>query len=182
MRKSRRQNLIRVLERVSLALLLADVALFFGVLRPVENWVASEQQRYNQTRRRMREEKWRVDRLEKSQDDLPGANERLEAFKHDHVTPRRRGFSQAARLVRTVTQSSGIQLSAVKYRLEPDHGDPLERLGIEMDVAGTFPELLKFAHTLETGNDFILIREFTFEPEDNGTLALRLVADLYVAP
>jgi hypothetical protein len=42
--------------------------------------------------------------------------------------------------------------------------------------------LLKFAHGLETANDFILIREFNLATGENGMLSLRLAADFYLTP
>jgi len=181
-RKSRRQLLVRIVERVALALILLDVLLYFAMFRPVGNLVASAQQRYSATRRRIHEGQVRVERLEKFQQALPSAEEGIEAFKHDHVPPRRRGFSRAARLVRRVSEQSGIQFTNLAYRLDTGKGEPLERLGIEIDVEGSFAGLLKFAHALETASDFIVVREFSFEPGDGEALALRLAADLYLTP
>lgn len=182
MRKSRRQVLIHAIERVGLALILLDVVLYFAMLRPVQNWVASEEQRFAETRRRVREEKARVERLEKFQASLPGAGDRIQAFKRDHLPPRRHGFSEAARLLRKVSEQAGVQLGPVTYRRDSEQNQPLVRLGFETDVDGSFAALMKFAHALETASDFILIREFSFTPGEGDTLSLRLVADLYLTP
>jgi hypothetical protein len=61
-------------------------------------------------------------------------------------------------------------------------GEPLERLGIEVDVQGSFPSLLGFAHAVETSSDFLVLRGFSLETGDGETLALRMAADLYVTP
>jgi Tfp pilus assembly protein PilO len=182
LRRSRRQVLIRIIERVGVALILLDLLLYVAMLRPVQNLVSSEQQRFEAARRRIREDKARVERLERFQEALPGAGENVDVFKRNHVPPRRRGFSRAARLVRRVTEQSGSQLTGITYRLNADHDEPLERLGIEINVEGSFSSLLKFAHALETASDFIVIREFSFEPAEGSTLALRLAADLYLTP
>jgi len=42
--------------------------------------------------------------------------------------------------------------------------------------------VLNFAHALETASDFLLVRSFTFERGESGTVALRLGADLYLKP
>ena len=182
MRQSRRQVVIHILERLGLALILLDVALYFAAFRPVENLRAGEQGRSEATRRRIREEEERVERLEKFQEALPSAGERIDVFKRDHVPSRRRGFSQAAHLIRQVTDEAGVQLASVGYRLDLAHGDPLERLGLDINVGGSFPGLFKFAHGLETASDFVLIREFNLEPKEGSTLGLHLKADLYLTP
>ena len=152
------------------------------MLRPVQNMLASEQQRFVEIRRRMREERQGVERLEKFQENLPGAGDKLQVFMRDHLPPRRHGFSRAARLLRKVSEEAGVQLGPVVYRLDSDHKQPLERLGFETDADGSFAGLMKFAHALETASDFIVIREFTFEPGDGNSIGLRLSADLYLTP
>lgn len=182
MRKSHRKALIRVVEVAALALLLLDVALYFALVRPLANMVVTEQQRRNLSQRRVQEGRKRVARLEKFQVALPGADDQIKAFLHTYVPPRRRGFSRAARLVRQLTQLSGLQLSGVSYRLDSTRSDPLQRLGIEVRVEGPFPGLLNFAHALETASDFIVVRDFSFEPAEGSTITLRLGADLYLTP
>jgi Tfp pilus assembly protein PilO len=182
MRKSRRQILIHVVEKVGLALILLDTALYFAMLRPLQNWVGSEQQRFMEIRRRLRESSARVERLEKFQENLPGAGDRLEVFKRDHLPPRRHAFSRASRLLRKVSEQAGVELGPVVFRLDSEHKQPFERLGIETDAEGSFAGLMKFAHALETAGDFILIREFTFEPGESGSMGLRLTAELYLTP
>jgi len=173
---------MRIAETAGLGLVVLDVALYFAVYRPLGSQVASEQQRYAEARQTAREEQVRVDRLKKYQAALPQAGKRLEDFSSNHAPSRRRGFSAAAHLIRRVADAAGVQPPTVAYRLDTKHHDPLERLGLEISAAGRYRDLLKFAHALETANDFILVREFSFAPGDNGALSLRLVADLYLTP
>ena len=182
MRRRRRQFLIRAVERVGILLVLLDVALYFGLLRPVEKWAASEQERFTAARRRIRETQARIERLEKFKKALPSVDETIASFTREHVPSRRQGFSRAQGLLRKVTDESGIHLTNVLYRPPENHGELFEHLGIEVNVEGPFSGLLKFAHALETADDFILIREFNFEPGDGGALALRVGADLYLRP
>ena len=124
----------------------------------------------------------RIERLKKFREALPGAGLRLAALERDHAPPRRQGFSQAAKLVRRVTEQSGTQLTSVAYKLDNNASGPLQRLGLVIIVAGPFPALLKFAHALETASDFIVIRSFNIAAGDNHDLVLRLAADLYLTP
>lgn len=179
----RRKFLLKILERVAVGLVLLDLVLFFAVLQPLQKMSTSEWRLMTATRQRVQQLENRVAKLERYQKELPGALKQIQAFQHDHVPPRRRGFSRAARLVRRLSEESGIQLAGVAYKLNPRKDDPLSRLGIEVNVAGPYANLLKFSHALETASDLILLREFTFNPvQEGGGLELRLTADLYLMP
>ena len=182
MGKSRRKTLIRMVEGVAVGLVLLDAALYFALVRPLRSMRTAEEVRYSATRERVRELKLRAARLEKFQTSVPETEEQLSAFMRSHIPPRRQGFSRAARLVRRLTEQAGVELSGVAYKLDSAADDPLERLGIEVEVAGSFSSLLNFSHALETASDFMVVREFAFEPAEGGGVTLRLGADLYLTP
>lgn len=182
MHRRRRKIIIRIIEWAALGLLFLDGALYLALLRPVRRLAAGEQQAQDAAERRVLEMRSRVERLKKFQAALPGAAVDVKSFLSDHIPGRRRGYSRADRLIRQLSEQSGLQTARVTYRLSSPAGDPLERLGIEVTVEGPFPGLLKFAHGLETGDDFILVRDFAFQPSEGGNLALRLGADLYLEP
>jgi hypothetical protein len=180
MSRSRRKTLIRVAEGVAVGLVLLDVVLYFALVRPLASMRTGEQVRYSVTRARVRELRMRTARLEKFQTAVPETEKQLGAFVRSHIPSRRQGFSRAARLVRRLTEEAGVQLSGVSYILDSSVDDPLERLGIEVEVGGPFSSLLNFSHALETASDFIVVREFTFEPREGQEITLRLGADLYL--
>jgi Tfp pilus assembly protein PilO len=150
--------------------------------RSTQTLVSSEQQQFATLRRHIFDGETRIDRLKKFRATLPEAGKRLASLERDHTPPRRQAFSQAARLVRRVTEQSGTQLASVAYKLDNNISGPLQRLGLVIKVAGSFPALLKFAHGLETASDLIVIRGFNIVEGDNRALELRLAADLYLTP
>ncbi len=183
MRKIRRKALIQIIEKVAVGLVLLNAAVYFALVQPLSKRLEVEQQRFAAKRHQVREEQRRVSRLEKFQAALPGTDDKIKVFLRNHVPPRRRGYSHAARLVEQLTQKAGLQLSApVAYRLDSPRDEPLQRLRIEVSVAGPFPSLLNFAHALETASDFIVLHDFTFEPSEGGMVTLRVGADLYLMP
>jgi Tfp pilus assembly protein PilO len=141
---------------------------------------AAGESSYAATRERIRELEMRRARLEKFQTAVPETQDQLSAFMRGYIPPRRQGFSRAARLVRRLTEQAGVQLTGISYKLDSAADDPLERLGVELEVAGPFASLLNFSHALETASDFIVLREFAFEPAEGQNVALRLAADLYL--
>jgi Tfp pilus assembly protein PilO len=182
MPKSHRKVLIRIIEGAALALVLLDAVLFLAVLRPLQNRETRVWTQLSETRHRVQETQVRVARLERFRANLPDAQEQLATFERDHIPPRRQGFSRVARLVRRLSEQSNLELSGVSYRLDAGREEPLERLGVELNVEGNFPDLMKFTHALETASDMIVLRDFTFGPGESGRVEMRLTADLYLSP
>ena len=182
MAKSRRQIVILAFQIAGASLVLLDVALYFGMLRYTQALVFSEQQQFASMRRRIFDGETRIERLKKFLEGMPKAGERLSSFEREHTPPRRQGYSQAAKLVRLVTEQSGTQLVSVAYKLDNKVAGPLQGLGVVINVEGSFQGLMKFAHGLETASDLLVIRGFNIVVGDNRTLQLRLAADLYLTP
>lgn len=182
MPKTRRAALIRLMTRAALLLVLLDAVLYFGVVRSLGSAVNRQRQSYAASRRRVLEQQARLVRLEQHRTNLIKVDEQVRNFLQDHVLPRRQGYSHAARLVRVLTRQAGLQLTGVSYRMEPDPSEPLQKLGIEVNVEGSFKGVLNFAHSLETADDFIVLRDFNFISGDAGALQLRVGADLYLTP
>ncbi|MBZ5544712.1 MAG: type 4a pilus biogenesis protein PilO [Acidobacteriia bacterium] len=182
MSRGRRKTLIRVLEIAAAGVVALDVVLYLALVRPLRSLREGEEASYAATRDRLRDGKARVARLEKFKATLPDAEEQLTAFFKDHVPPRRRGFSRAARLVRELAEQAGVQVTGITYKLGHGKDEPLERLALDVEVEGPFASLLKFAHALETADDFIALRDISFQPVEGGTLTLHVGADLYLTP
>jgi Tfp pilus assembly protein PilO len=182
MSKKKRKALIRLAEWIALVILAVDVLAYGGLVLGLGNRIRAAQETRDAMLQQVREEQARVARLKRFQASLPDARQQLKQFEEKRVPSRRQGFSRAARLVREVGQRSGVEVSAVTYKLDSDRTKPLERLGISVSAQGLYPGLVKFAHALETASDFIVVREFNFQQGDGGVLALRLSADLYLKP
>jgi len=180
MRLSQSRLAARVLERGAIALVLLALSVWLVAVRPFEDKLLAEQQTFRTARQQKLAAEARVARLEKIR--VTDADAELKGFVGEHMPPRRISFSKAADLIRRLTEESGVQLSGVSYRLGEVKGEPLQRLGIEASVQGPFPNLLGFAHAVETSSDFLVLRGFSLETEDGETLALRIAADLYVTP
>jgi Tfp pilus assembly protein PilO len=158
------------------------VLLYFVMFRYTQTLVSSEQQQFAGLRRRIYDEEVRIERLKKFRAALPEADKRLAALKRDQAPARRQGYSQAHKLMQAATQQSGTELSSVNYKLDNNISAPLQRLGLVINVSGSFPALLKFAHALETASDLIVIRSFSIATGETEALELRLGADLYLTP
>jgi Tfp pilus assembly protein PilO len=159
-----------------------DMLVFFAIYRPLGNKSAGEEQRHAELRRRVRDTQVRVDRLEKFQAALPQTGKELEDFMTDRIPARREAYSTADHLVHKVGDAAGVKILAIAFRLDTEHKDPLERLALDINAQGPYAGLLKFSHALETANEFILVRQFTFAPGEAGALSLRVGADVYLMP
>jgi len=159
-----------------------DLALYLAVARPLQSAVESEQADFSAGRQEAKLTEGRIAKDQTELATLPVTERELKQFLTDHVPQRRRGYSRAAGLVHQLTQDSGVQLKQVAYRLDPNSKEPLERLGVMVNVEGSFESQLKFVHSIETTNDFLIVRGIIFQPGESGGLALRLLAELCVTP
>ena len=183
MRKSRRQIANRIVEAIGLGVVALDLLVFFAIYRPLGYQVDGEARSHEALRQTVRNQQVRVDLLKKFEAALPQAGKGLHDFTTQRTPSRREAYSTAAHLVHKMADASGVKVSSMVYRLDTGHNDPLERLGVVINLEGSYPNLLKFSHALEIDNDFILLREFMFTPGgENGALGLRLGADLYLTP
>ncbi len=182
MRRERRKKIIRAFEVAALAVVALDLVVYFVAVRPQGGKVALAEDSYHQASTRFELQKARVARLEKFQEALPAADDKLQDYLKDHVPSRQRVFSDAARLVRVLTQKSGVQLDNVSYKLNSEKDEPLNQLGLDVTVEGPFANLLKFAHSLETSDDLILVRNFSFSAGQGSTVNLRVGGVLYLTP
>jgi Tfp pilus assembly protein PilO len=184
MNMTRRKLVTRILEGVAVTLVLADIAAYFAVLRPLQDRVQEQQIRHRQARVTLAPVQKGVEQLQKYASELPTADDQMAQFLEKHVPPRQRAYSTADGLVAQLAAKSGVQLTAVGYKPEPEHKNPnpLKWLRIEVSAEGGFKNLMDFAYSLESGDDFLLIRNVAFETGDKGQPSLRLAADLYLAP
>ncbi len=182
MRRERRKKIFRILETAALAVVAIDVAVYFGVVRPQRARALQSEDAYHQTLLRLQLEKANVARLQKFQADLPAANLKLKDYLSDHVPSRQRVFSDALRLVTALSQKNGVKVDNVSYKLSSAKGEPFDQLGLDVSVEGPFSNLLNFAHSLETTDDLILIRNFSFAAGQGSTVNLRVGGVLYLTP
>jgi Tfp pilus assembly protein PilO len=182
MSRERRKKILRFFEAAAVAAVALDLAVYLFGVRPLRGDVVQNENAYRQESLQLKQLQFRVAQLEKFQQELPTAGDKLNDFVKDHVPPRQTVFSDAARLVRVLTQKSGVQLDNISYKLSSEKGEPFDQLGLDISVEGPFPNLLRFAHSLETADDLILVRNFSFAAGEHGTVNLRVGGVLYLTP
>ena len=182
MRRNLRQTATRVFQVTGVSLVLLDVLLYFFVYQHTQSQLSSELQQFASLRQSIFDGEARIERLNTYREALPETGKKLASLVEDHAPPRRQAYSQASDLVRRIAEKSGSQLVKVGFKMDEKVSGPLQRLGIMIDVEGSFPALLKFAHGLETSSDLLLIRSFSLAQGKDNPLELRLAADLYLTP
>lgn len=180
MKKERRRKVTRIIEAAAVAFVVLDLAVYFLGVRPLHAKISRGENTYHQASLRLEQQRVLVDRMEKFQESLPGADHKLTDYLKQHLPTRRHVFSDAARLVTRLTRQSGVQLDSLNYKLSSKKDEPFDRLGLDVTVEGQFPNLLRFAHSLETADDIILVRNFSFATGQKGTVNLRVGGVLYL--
>jgi Tfp pilus assembly protein PilO len=176
-----KRKVMFVFEVVAVGVVLLNLAMYLIAVKPLSTLAQSEWQKMTDTRRKALKMESRVADLESYHEELPETVKAIETFQHDHVPPKRRGYAKAMRMVRNISEQSGVELFNVAFRTENEKKEPMKRLGIVVDIQGAYPNLLKFAHSLETSDQVVLLRDFSFYPNQGG-LGLRLNAEMYLTP
>ena len=183
MRKRQRQRINRIAEATAVGLVALDLLLFFAIYRPLGGRIAETVRKHEDLRQRLWNQQRRVGELAEFEAALPATGKELEDFTARRTPSRREAYSSAAHLVHRIADASNVAISGAAYHLDAAQNDPLERLAIEVNVEGSYANLLKFSHALETANEFVSVRDFDLAPEgENGALRMRLGADLYLTP
>lgn len=182
MNADRRKHWTRLATRLIILLVALDALAYFALMRPARRLAAQEQQRFATVRLQWLQEKTRLAYFEKRDAALPAEDRQLRGFLQRHVPERRQGFSRAAILINKLTQQSGVELAGISYSLDKSKEQPLEHLGLKIELLGNFSGLLRFEHALETASDFIVVRGFKFAGSQDGSLGLHVDADLYLMP
>ena len=182
MRRNRRQTVTRIFQITGVFLVLLDVALYFVVYRQTQTQLSSELEQFAALRQRILDREAHIERLKKYKAGLPGTGKQLATLIQDHALHRRQAYSQAFKLLRLVEKESGAELGKVDFKRNDKASGPLLPLGAVINVEGSFPALLKFAHGLETASELLVLRSFSMTEGEDTPLQLRLVIDLYFTP
>jgi len=182
LRRNRHQTVTRVFQIFGISLVLLDVLLYFFVYRQTQSLLSSELEQFESLRLRIFDGEARIGRLTKYKDGLPETGKNLAAVIGDHTLHRRQAYSQAFKLLRQVAEKSGAQLGKVEFKRNDRAAGPVLPLGAAINVEGSFPALLKFAHGLETANDLLVIRSFNMVEGEDTPQQMHLVVDMYFTP
>lgn len=186
MSKDRRKNLIRIVERVAVGVIALDAILYFVAVQPLRSKTQERLEQFNNERVEIRNEEARVRRLEWYEASVPTTEKELNDFLGAQVQARRKSFTRLARLLHDIAERSGVEVPPFTYKPDTGRDEPLDRISFSVDVTGSFPGLMEFAHGLETASsDFIVIHDFNFDArgkESGGNVDLKLSADLYLTP
>lgn len=182
MRRNRHQVVTRVFQIAGISLVLLDVVLYFAVYRETQSQLSSELDQFVSLRQRIFDGEARIERLTRYKAGLPDTGQKLASLIEDHTLHRRTAYSQAFKLLRQVAEQSGAQLGKVEFKRNDKAGGPVLPLGVAIDAEGTFPQLLKFAHGLETASELLVIRTFSMTEGEDTPQQLRLIVDMYFTP
>ncbi len=178
--RQRRKALLRLAERLAMGLVALDILMYFALFRPLRSRLLDSYSTYSKTYAAILSDRAELEAMTRLKAELPTSNANFNKFLGNHIPPRREGFSDAMELLRKLSHDSGMQIDAVSYKLHDNKLEPLDRLGIRIEVEGTFAQVLRFVNEIETNKDFLQVRQFMFQLGDSGVLDLKMEADLYL--
>jgi Tfp pilus assembly protein PilO len=172
----------RIAEAAALGLTVLSLVFYFALVRPLRHLRIAAEEEARAAEGRIRVAQARVTRLEQYRVDIPQSESELEAFLDKRVVARRQGFSHAARMMRRLSEDSKVRMTSLAYKLSSSSDEPLARMTVELDVEGSFSDLMRFTHALETTGDFVKVRAFSYSPVESRTISMHVGADLYLKP
>ncbi len=182
MPREKARRIARGFEWGALALLAVDLVLYLIFVAPAGRMAASERARQQELAERIHEEKAVVAKLSQFKDAAPKVSEQLADFTEKHISPHREAYYRAARLMRELSDKSGLQLTGISYKLDPWHGEPFRRLSVQIQVAGPFDNLMKFVHDLDVANEFVVLESCSLQEHEGQGMGMSLIAGMYLEP
>jgi hypothetical protein len=182
MNRLQRKLWTHVAEAAALGLTLLSVVFYFALVRPLRNMRLAAENDVVAAEARGQVVSARVSRLQQYRVDVPKSESELKEFLAQHVAERRQGFSHAAKMLRKMSEDSKVRLTGVAYKLSGAGEQPLANLALEFDIEGSFGDVLRFTHELETSGDFLRVKAFTFSPGESRAIAMHVGAELYLKP
>jgi len=157
------------------ALLLVDIAAAALLMSPIAGRQSLRQERLRQLSSSLKAREsapWRG--LDKK---IPQARRDIAAFYLDRFPS---GYSVISTSLDKIASETGVRVSSEKYTQRPSDLQKMDRVEIEVDVAGDYVPLMKFINTVERSKLFFIVDEMDLAGEQSGGIKLRIKLETYL--
>ena len=162
------------------ALILANVIVYVGWLRGLAQRIVVDPAQIEQLEREVAERTAEVERLKKVREAAPTAAPKLDTFARDRFWAETVGYSRTlAELAETASKSS-VSIGHADYKATTLKERPeMVQVDIRTNIAGGYPDLLRFLQALESSPRFYLIRELNVGESRAGQMKLEMSVVTY---
>ena len=165
---------IRLLGAI-VALVLVDIAAVAMLMSPVAGRQSLRQERLRELGSSLKAREsapWRgLDRK------IPQARQDIASFYGDRFPS---GYSVISADLDKMASQMGVRVSSEKYSQKPSDFPKMDKVEIDVDVAGDYVPLMKFINTIERSKLFFIVDELDLAGEQSGAIKLRIKIETYL--
>ena len=164
---------------LGLALLVANVAVFFLLTQPKINAEAIGRERLDEAMQRQTQLRTRLNSLAEDRSALESASDDLAEFYDNTLGPRTRQ-TDLIRERNEIAEDFGVVPTRVSYGNSTDQDQPIERFSMSFSLQGNYASLRYFLNTIERSPSFFIIDSVELEGrEDDQELSMRIASSTY---
>lgn len=165
-----------------IVLALANVAVFFILVRPIGGTAADLAERLEQTRRQVRSQQTEVIRLKALLAKIEKARASQDQFVKAYFMDRRTTSSTILTELQSSASSSGLKPREHAFVIDPVEGsDTLSMMTITANYEGSYGDLIKFVNLLDRSKRFLIIDNIQAAPmQQAGVLAARFKLNTFI--
>ena len=164
---------------LGLALLVANIAVFFLLTQPKINAEAIGRERLSEAMQRQTELRTRLNSLAEDRNALDSAREDLAEF-YEKTLGNRKRQTDLIRERNEIAQDYGVVPTRVNYSNTIDRDQPIERFSMSFSLQGNYASLRYFLNSIERSPSFFIIDSVELEGGDEDReLAMRIAFSTY---
>lgn len=92
----------------------------------------------------------------------------------DRLGPRSRRLTQVLRQVKELASRAGIQPASIRYTTDVTPEEGVERVSWSYSVVGSYEQVRRFLHLLETSDDFLILEDMRLSQVEQQSAQLRI--------
>jgi len=157
------------------ALILANVVIYVGWLRGLAQRIVVDPTQIEQLERDVAERTAEVERLKRVREAAPTAAPKLDAFAKDRFWAEAVGSARVAGELAETAGKANVRIGHADYKANTLKERPeMVQVDIRTNIAGGYPDLLRFLQALEDSPRFYLIRELNLGEVRGGQMRLEM--------
>ncbi|HVN79798.1 MAG TPA: type 4a pilus biogenesis protein PilO [Terriglobia bacterium] len=173
-----KEKLRRFIYGLLLALVAANIPLYFVFVRPEGEAVSIEAQRMEQASRELREKKSAIDMVIDIEKKLAESRKARKEFEARYLFSRGKVSSELLNELDQICAQAGLLRNRVAFSYGAESEFGYQRLSLTLPVSGTYSNIRKFLNVLETRSKLIIVDSMVLQSEKEGTGLIQMDMNL----
>jgi Tfp pilus assembly protein PilO len=176
------RDALLVWKRVLAGLAIANVVVFFALVRPIGGSASDLAEELEQTRRQVRQGQIEITRLKKLVEKVGNARKQQNAFVKTYFMDRRTASSTILMEIQSAAGKAGLTPREHAFVIDPIEGsDTLSMMTITANYEGSYGNLVDFVNQIDKSARFLIIDNIQAAPQQQaGKLSARFKLNTFV--